>query len=593
MNPSTSRLSRIGYAVAIVGILLVIAPPLSEAYVIGKLAALATGLFLAWAGLWRAPLRRTALDLPLAAFWAAMLLSAAFSIDPPVSVLGHYTQQFYGLLPLGLCTALYYAVAMNPDEALAERLSTLLLGASIPLSLFGIAQKFLGDPFISGSIPSGRITSTIGNPVMLGACLVVLLPIAVHRALAEKSELGRAAAGFMTFALVLTWARGAWACAALAVATYLCLSGRVRIRKRGWLALAAVTAVVLLVMKFALHKGDSDVQRVETFKSAISAIGSHPLLGYGPDTFLMVFRQHKTDAFIRIAQISKVIQFSAHNDLLQVAVTLGFLGLSTYLWLLGALAVRLRRRVSDAPGDGRVAMIAGALLGLFVQAKVSPVPPSGLALLAVLAGLVCAEPYRPPLKRSWRGAVCVLGAAFSAACAVLFARLCVADRDFLLGHRAVTVNEIGGPPFMSGVALLRRATELNPWNREYLIERCDVLFRVSAVAVPEQGRQLIEKAVQLARDGVRRHPGDASVHELYATALALSASRFGSDRMPEALAEIKTASALDPTATFTLRRRMEIAHALGDQAEFDRTVAEYKRVIQLTKEEQNWAPLLK
>jgi hypothetical protein len=42
-----------------------------------------------------------------------------------------------------------------------------------------------------------------------------------------------------------------------------------------------------------------------------------------------------------------------------------------------------------------------------------------------------------------------------------------------------------------------------------------------------------------------------------------------------------------------MQRRMEIAGALHDQADLDRTLASYQRVVALTGEDSKWDPILK
>ncbi len=58
-------------------------------------------------------------------------------------------------------------------------------------------------------------------------------------------------------------------------------------------------------------------------------------------------------------------------------------------------------------------------------------------------------------------------------------------------------------------------------------------------------------------------------------------------RLPEAFEEIKTASDMDPTLTFTMRWRMELDRALGNKADFERTRAEFEHVVAVTREDPN------
>jgi O-antigen ligase len=584
------RLILAGLTLAIVGGLLAVLPQGADSYMLVKLAVLSAGALLAWIGLTASPLRRTALDRPLAALWAAMLVAAAFSADPAVSVLGVYPQPFYGLLPLGLYTALYYAAAASPEDQ-GDSLLTAALAAAIPLALFGFWQRAFGDPVTRQELPTGlRITSTIGSPVMLGACLVLLLPIALDRSFARRGLLGRVCAALLIPALGLTVARGAWVSACVSAGTYLWLTGRVRIERRRRVAYLACAVLALLALTRAVNRPNSDSLRAETFKSGLAAFAARPLLGWGPDTFMIAFRRHKTEEFLRVAHNSPTVQLSAHNDLLQVAVTLGAAGLLAYLWLLWALGTRLRALLLASPTDGRTAAIAAGLAGLFVQAKLNPVPLSALALAAIMAGLVCRRAGAPLKRASGRGAAACF-VVFCAACCVLFVRLTWADVQFRRGRDIVFTAIPGEAAYMDGVNALRRATELNPWSLEYLLQRCSNLFRILPFVTSEQAKQLLVKGREITAEGVRLHPGNPMAHELSATALALS-SKHGEDDLREAQKEIQIASEMDPSFVFSLRRRMDIARALGDREDFERAKKQYIRVSEISGERAEWKPLL-
>ena len=585
-----NSLTRLGFLLSIAGGLLAVAPPMADAYIFVKLLCLAAGGALIWAGLFTKPLARTALDRPMAALWAALTVSAAFSVDRAASVLGMYPQTFYGLVPLALCAQLFYAAAAaGGDEKSGDKLVRWMLAASIPLSLYGVSQRLFGDLLTGFPLFGNRITSTIGSPIMFGSVLVLLIPLALDEALRRRSRTAAAALGLMLVALVMTWSRGAWLSAGAAAAGYLWLTGRLRLRRRQALALSALALLLMLAASRALVKGDSDSQRLETAKTAVTAFEAHPLLGYGPDTFVLAFRRFKTDQFVRVTHGTFTESLSAHNDILQVAATLGLAGLLAYGWLLWALGARLASRLSGPTPDGREAAIAAALFGAFLQAKVNPAPPTALALAAILAGLACRERSAPP--RAAGRAAASLAAVLCAGGVFLYARFCSADVKYRTGTLVTGSRPLADPGFMAGVNDLRRATELNPWVMEYLSKRCDVIFRVAPFTPPEQGRELMHKAIQLAAEGVQRHPENASSHALLATALAL-ATRYGGKMLPEASSEIRKATELDPTLTFLLRRRMDIDRATGDQEDFERTRQAYLRVIALSGETANFSPLI-
>ncbi len=170
-----TKLTRAGFIIAIAGGLLTVAPFLAEPYMLTKLFALALGAALAWAGLIGRSPRGTALDLPLAALWLVMLASAAGSVDPAVSALGMYPQQFYGLLPLLPCVALFYAAAACDGAEAEEFVSKIFVRTAIALSAFGLVQLAAMRVMLTRGrpLPAQRATSTraIGSPVMLGGCL--------------------------------------------------------------------------------------------------------------------------------------------------------------------------------------------------------------------------------------------------------------------------------------------------------------------------------------------------------------------------------------------------------------------------------------
>lgn len=583
-----NALTRLGFLVTLAGALLAVAPPMADVYILIKLLFLAAGGALIWVGLFAgAAARRTALDLPLAAFFGAAALSAAFSVDRPASVFGMYPQMFYGLLPLALGLQLFYASAAASEES-RDELERWLLALAIPFALFGVSQRFFGDVLTGFPLFGNRISSTIGSPIMFGACLAVLIPTALDAALDRRSLLGGAALALMAVALVMTWSRGAWLAAAAGGAFYLWLAGRLRLPGRRVMVLVLLAGLSIAALTRALRKSDSDAQRLETSKTALTAFAARPLLGWGPDTFVLPFRRYKTDGFLRVTGVSYTESLNAHDDLLQVAATMGLVGLAAYLWLLWALGARLVALWKAGELRGRLAADAGALLAAFILAKVNPVSPTVLALAALRAGPLCraGAPSRSS-ARAWAS----LAAVLCAACVFVYARFCAADHDYRDGTLITAARRLGEPAFMDGVNDLRRATELNPWTMEYLSKRCDIIFRVAPATPPEQGRALMEKTLKLTQDAVHLHPANASSHSLLATALALS-TRFGGRMLPEAQAEIKKATELDPTSTFILRRRMDIDRALGDQADFETTKAAYLRVIALTHETADFSPLI-
>lgn len=589
------NLTTLGLLLAIVAGGLLVAPAMAEPYNLPKLAALAVGAAIAWFGAIRDGAASTPIDAPIAALFVSAAASTCVSADPAASVLGMYPQQFYGLLPLALCAALYYAAASWRDRDAADRVGTALVATGAAMSAFAIVQRIADRTIVADvDLPVGhRVSSTIGSPVMFGAFLVLMLPFALREAFERKTALGKSAVTAMLVALALTLTRGAWASAALACALYALAAGRVRPTRRHWrwLAgglLAAAIPLYLVTVKW-MSKSASDSMRVEMLKIAKPAIAARPWLGWGPDAYMIPFRRYKTDRWVALSHQTSVMQASAHNDLLESLITTGVFGFAAYAWLLVALFLAVRKRLADAPGDTFAAATAAALGGLFLQAKVNPVVPTALATLAIAVG-VALRPTRPVGGRT-RSALALAAALVCVATTAELLRLCRADALFKRGVNKINADKVVDAVFMDGVADMKRATELNPWSLDYMAQRCDLIFRVSHITPREQSKQLIAKTLELTAEGIRLHPGNATAHEMRSTALTLAA-QLGEDTLREALAEIKTASEMDPTLTFSLRRRMDLARALNDRDEFERAKADYLRIIGLTNEAPDWNPIV-
>ncbi len=110
----------------------------------------------------------------LAAFIAVNVLSTLFSLSPGVALRGEVFR-FGGLATLLASLVLFLSVWLFLRSAKAFRL---LLQAtvwtSIPVCLYGLSQYFGIDPLSWSEPTRDRIASTLGNPIFLGAYLIMV-----------------------------------------------------------------------------------------------------------------------------------------------------------------------------------------------------------------------------------------------------------------------------------------------------------------------------------------------------------------------------------------------------------------------------------
>lgn len=524
-----------------------------------RLAALALAAGLAWAALWNRQARRTPLDAPLAAFLAVFLASLAFSPDPYLGLVGMYSLHAYGLAGLALCAAVYLACAWSDEPLEPDRLLLAALWAAAAAAAYGLLQK-AGLELFAGvrASGSGRLTGPQGDPVPFGACLLLFIPVAAHF-WRDRSPSRRAAAriagALVAAALALTLSRGAWLGAAAGLAVYLVLRGGPAPRKRT-LALIALAAAAALGGAVLLRPTKvSDSARLALWDSVARSIPRHPWLGAGPDSIQTILRRGRTDAFIRALGPAKS-QVSAHNDLLQIAATLGLLGLAAYLWLLAGAWRGVADSLRDEKRRSAAAAAAGALAGLFVQAKFNPVPLGALVLAALFLGLAARGEPRP-------GRALPVKAAAAAACAAVFALglwLCRADRQFHLGRS----YEAAGRP-APALKAYRLALRLNPYELHYRLNAGRYMAALGVASpVPEIRSALLEEAISSGREGARYRPALADGFALHGTYLLLAGAHGAPPRFDEAAAALDAALERDPSLPALLENRLKLAEARGE-----------------------------
>ncbi|HLD09609.1 MAG TPA: O-antigen ligase family protein, partial [Methylophilaceae bacterium] len=95
-----------------------------------------------------------------------------------------------------------------------------------------------------------------------------------------------------------------------------------------------ITAIRPLERLSQLNVADTSVStRLNAWKTAVRAIQDRPVLGWGPEQYQAAFNTHFNPAFL--SSVGESIWFDkAHNIVLDIAVSSGFVGLAAYLWLI-------------------------------------------------------------------------------------------------------------------------------------------------------------------------------------------------------------------------------------------------------------------
>lgn len=385
--------------------------------------------------LWRAPL-----VLPVLALTAAHLLAATFSIAPDLSLWGSYLRR------QGICTWLaYLAVFLTlrlvvRGGAQVERLATVILLASIAPAAYGVLQSVGLDPIDWGKAEATRrVTSTAGNPIFLGAFLIIVVPLALARLLeaatrASARSVSSPATGrwkALPYALLLvlqllaifyTQSRGPVLGLVFGVAAFAAAAAVVA-RARWPVYTFAVGALLAIAVVAVWSRGEdrvlgrlarlnpeagSERVRVLIWDNLVGLLLDRPAraaIGYGPDTLLLAFNP-VYPAELAGLEGGELSPDRAHNEILDAAASTGVIGCVAELALFLAVFTHALRGLGAIATARAHAVFLAIVVGAgLVAAAGSIVLTGGRTLVGLCLGLgmavgVLGYTARAALRRS-------------------------------------------------------------------------------------------------------------------------------------------------------------------------------------------------
>jgi O-antigen ligase len=526
-------------------------------------------LFVLW--LWQGmakgsiTIRRTPLDIPLILFLAISGISCIYSLDPTLSWYGAYRIYSFGWWPLFSMAVLYFLTVQVVDASIAKTIRRAALFSASCVGLYGILQYsgfeiFTDIPAIQG----GRVWSSLGNPVYMGALCMMAIPLLFEGRMARK-----------IVPLVLVWgglllslSRSAWVGT---VSSCLVLAYVYRKQMKNWVRPAAGTllAIGLLVtlmpgirerMAYLVSsKEASNASRIEGWKAGLRVWKQYPLLGSGPDTFFQAFRPQRSLRYLQVTG-TEITQADAHNDVIQMASTEGTLGLLAYLWVV---FVFIRSLVQQRPGEP---LLWGfSLLALFVQNQFnfSSVATSTWAAIfgGLFFGLQNSAIRNVPLvrARALRGILFFLfvGGLWGIGRSVL------AD-----WHYKQALEWLQGDRFVPALEHDREAVRLNG--------RIEIYGSSLSNAARSAGR--LDESWQVAEDQTRRHPANPDVWNNLGVSAMWMVQMAGQNKWQEAKAAFEKAVTLDPVFVDAWANLAKWNHLQGN---FDEEKRLWKKVIEL------------
>jgi len=357
---------------------------------------------------------RFPLVIPTLLFVGVILLATATSVAPVLSLWGSYIrgEGTYTILCYAALFFLGLGALRRPHQI--ERLVTAILLASMPVSLYAIMQRVGLDPIPWAGLAARvtyRAVSTQGNPIFLGAYLIMVIPLTVVRLVDSFSNSTTKAASpfaiqvsyaflleLQIIALVLGQSRGPLLGLLAGMACFFLFWAAAGGRRKWTLAVIGVAAGLLLLIILLNVPGGpltplrelSSLKRLsqmlnpqaegtrerilgwEAVSRLVTADPGRAIIGYGPETLESVLYPYYPKELIPLfAMLGKGLMDRAHNHVFDILTGAGVIGLAAYLLLMGSLLyyglkwlglLRERRhRILWSPSLG-----LGALLGLLL-----------------------------------------------------------------------------------------------------------------------------------------------------------------------------------------------------------------------------------
>jgi len=332
---------------------------------------------------------RTPLDLPALGWLLALVIASLFALDPAGSWPGVKKALLFAVVPV----AAYHAREQRTARA---AMATLFVSAAAA-TIYALV-RFAHD----GGVFPARVRGLVGHPLTYGGQAMLLLSLCAGVALAARERawrIGAVALGLLVApALLGSFTRSAW------IGTFVALGvvvARCRARWLPYLGAALIVGLFLLPAGYrvrALSAFDTrsfwNVERLLLWESGVRIFRDHPATGVGLQDLRPLIERYRRPG-------ANETHGHMHNVPLQVAVTMGVLGLAA----LAFLAWGLWRTASfpPRPPPGFAAGVRHAALGALAGFLVAGCFEWNLGdeelvnFLCVIVGLAFAA-------RAWRGA---------------------------------------------------------------------------------------------------------------------------------------------------------------------------------------------
>ncbi len=355
---------------------------------------------------------------------AAAALATALSPAPGVAWHGDYARRE------GLVSWLAYAGFFGAllchlrTRAQVRRLLDALAVASVIPCVYALQQRHGFDFFQTAALHGGGVHArpggTLGNPVFLGAWLMLAIPPCLARAITlapgRRRRVWAGLVALQVMTALVTQSRGPLLALGLTLFLFAIMLGLVLHRHTliraalgvllafGGLLLALLSypesaqrfAAWLdapLIARLVASGGGADLSggaRVGIWEAGVAAFATAPtwrqLVGHGPDTAHFAYFAHLSPQVLRIEGYTTVIE-RLHNEPMEILMSFGLLGLAAATLMFAATVLLVAQSLPRVRAPGALLRVVAITLAGGVSGSAVAALIAGPALLPLGAGL--------------------------------------------------------------------------------------------------------------------------------------------------------------------------------------------------------------
>lgn len=569
-------------------------------------------------------------DLPFLFFLIISLAATIFSKNPYLSLVGAY-YRYEGLITFINYLFLFYVVVNFLDEDAIYRILKVSVFTGGIIGFYGLMQHLNRDLVGWGVYDTQRVFSTFGNPVYLGAYTATLLPVAVAMCLNElKSQkksptkiknfrglfnslpavsirinpwLDRISLALILAGLCLSRGRGAMIGFGVSMLVFFCLYFKTKEILNTKKLIITLAILLLVGGYFNLNPETSSIGRLlqmvnreedkdsflsspateKTFtrsmrsaagarpimwRDALKIIKDYPLLGIGPETLGLIYPKYRSLELILTEGGQYGRPDRVHNDIIDLTLGKGLLGLGAYLWMLfiffwlsfkGALSSKYRLVNIGLLGAG---------VGYFIQNQSCFWIIPSTSIFFILAGLVArlntpSTSYLlfPKLPKGIKLIICLVIIIPIIAVGKLTTNFYLADLEFKQGY-----NLYWGGAVNDAIPRFQKALLLNPAERHYFE------YILHAYLDTATFNENVKKAIKVGEEATKLYPQESIFHNLLGVAYSING------QLDKTILEYQKVLEFDP---FFSDVRGKLGAIYVNRNEYNKAIEVYKQGLQL------------